>query len=96
MKEIGYVSCAGGEKAAATILADQNDAEEWPETVDASYFFGHKPIMVNGKQLDPHALHLNPVYYADNSIINRCALMHDAGESQEMLLEMWNQIKLAR
>ena len=34
--------------------------------------------------------------YADNSIINRCALMHDAGESQEMLLEMWNQIKLAR
>ena len=96
MKEIGYVSCAGGEKAAATILADQNDAEEWPETVDASYFFGPNPIMVNGKQLDPHALHLNPVYYADNSIINRCALMHDAGESQEMLLEMWNQIKLAR
>jgi spermidine/putrescine transport system substrate-binding protein len=96
MDEIGYVSCAGGDKAAAIILAEQNDEEEWPETVDASYFFGEKNILVKGEYLDPHALHLNPVYYADKSIIDRCALMHDAGESQEMLLEMWNEIKLAR
>ena len=96
MGEIGYVSCAGGEKAAATILADQNDEEAWPETVDASYFFGEEPIEVDGEALDPHALHLNPVYYADKSIIDRCALMHDAGDAQEMLLEMWNEIKLAR
>ena len=96
MEEIGYVSCAGGEKAAETILAKQNNEEEWPETVDASYFFGEEKIMVNGEWLNPQALHLNPVYYADKSIIDRCALMHDAGESQEMLLEMWNEIKLAR
>ena len=96
MGEIGYVSCAGGEKATATILADQNDEEAWPETVDASYFFGEEPIEVDGEALDPHALHLNPVYYADKSIIDRCALMHDAGDAQEMLLEMWNEIKLAR
>jgi spermidine/putrescine transport system substrate-binding protein len=96
MDEIGYVSCAGGEKAAAAILDDQNDEEEWPETVDASYFFGNKPILVDDELLDPHALHLNPVYYADKSIIDRCALMHDAGDKQEMLLEMWNEIKLAR
>lgn len=96
MSEIGYVSCAGGVNAAATILEDQNDEEEWPETVDASYFFGNDPIEVDGEQLDPHALHLNPVYYADKSIIDRCALMHDAGDAQEMLLEMWNEIKLAR
>ena len=96
MDEIGYVSCAGGEKAAATILAEQNNEEEWPETVDASYFFGEEKILVNGELLDPHALHLNPVYYADKSIIDRCALMHDAAEGQEMLLEMWNEIKLAR
>jgi spermidine/putrescine transport system substrate-binding protein len=94
MAEIGYVSCAGGEKAAAAVLADQNDPEEWPETVDASYFFGHDPIKVNGEMLDPHKLHLNPVYYADNDIIKRCALMHDAGDAQEMLLDMWNEIKL--
>ncbi len=96
MDEIGYVSCAGGPKAAATILEEQNDDEEWPETVDASYFFGDEPIKVEDEILDPHALHLNPVYYADKSIIDRCALMHDAGDSQEMLLEMWNEIKLAR
>lgn len=96
MNEIGYVSCAGGEKAAATILADQYEEDEWPETVDASYFFGDHPIEVEGEKLDPHALHVNPVYYADKSIIDRCALMHDAGDKQEMLLEMWNEIKLAR
>ena len=96
MDEIGYVSCAGGPNAAAEILEEQNDEEEWPETVDASYFFGNEPIEVDGEMLDPHALHLNPVYYADKSIIDRCALMHDAGDAQEMLLEMWNEIKLAR
>ena len=96
MAEIGYVSCAGGPLAAAEVLADQNDEDAWPETVDASYFFGNDPIEVDGESLDPHALHLNPVYYADKSIIDRCALMHDAGDAQEMLLEMWNEIKLAR
>ena len=96
MEEIGYVSCAGGPEAAHEILEEMNDEEEWPETVDASYFFGSEHIYVEGKTLDPHALHLNPVYYADKSIIDRCALMHDAGDAQEMLLEMWNEIKLAR
>lgn len=96
MDEIGYVSCVGGENAAEEMLAGQNNAEEWPETVDASYFFGEDPIEVDGQWLDPHALHLNPVYYADKSTIDRCALMHDAGDAQEMLLEMWNEIKLAR
>ncbi len=96
MEEIGYVSCAGGKGAAATILEAQYDEEAWPNTVDATYFFGNEPIEVDGELLDPHALHLNPVYYADKSIIDRCALMHDAGEAQELLLEMWNEIKLAR
>ena len=96
MDEIGYVSCVGGENAAVEMLAGQNNAEEWPETVDASYFFGEDPIEVDGQWLNPHALHLNPVYYADKSTIDRCALMHDAGDAQEMLLEMWNEIKLAR
>ena len=96
MDAIGYVSCAGGEKAAAAILEEQNDEEEWPETVDASYFFGEEPIEVDDEWLDPHKLHLNPVYYADKSTIDRCALMHDAGDRQEMRLEMWNEIKLAR
>ena len=96
MEEIGYVSCAGGKGAASTILEAQYDEEAWPNTVDATYFFGNEPIEVDGELLDPHTLHLNPVYYADKSTIDRCALMHDAGEAQELLLEMWNEIKLAR
>ncbi|MCR5049886.1 MAG: ABC transporter substrate-binding protein [Paludibacteraceae bacterium] len=96
MDEIGYVSCVGGQEAKAAILAEQNDEEAWPETVDASYFFGNDPIIVDGDTLDPHELNLNPVYYPDLSTIKRCALMHDAGDAQEMLLEMWNEIKLAR
>ena len=96
MDEIGYVSCAGGVNAAAAILEEQNDDEEWPDAVDASYFFGDEYINVEDELLDPHALHLNPVYYPDKTVIDRCALMHDAGEAQEMLLEMWNEIKLAR
>jgi len=96
MDEIGYVSCVGGVNAAAEMLDGLNDEEEWPEPVDASYFFGNDPIEVDGEMLDTHELHLNPVYYPDKSVIDRCALMHDAGDSQEMLLEMWNEIKLAR
>lgn len=96
MDEIGYVSVIGGPRAGAEILAEMNDEEEWEETVDASYFFGEDSIEVEGELLDPHALHLNPVFYADKSIIDRCALMHDAGDSQEILLEMWNEIKVAR
>ena len=96
MDEIGYVSCVGGKKAAAALLDELNDDEEWPQTVDASYFFGEEPIQVGDDTLDPHELNLNPVYYPDLSTIKRCALMHDAGDAQEMLLEMWNEIKLAR
>ena len=96
MDAIGYVSCVGGKDAAADMLSELNDPETWEETVDASYFFGEEPIEVDGEMLDPHALYLDPVYYADKSIIDRCALMHDAGEAEKMLTGMWNDIKLAR
>lgn len=92
MDEIGYVSVI----STPEIVAEMNDEEEWEETVDASYFFGEEPIVIDGKEYDPHALHLNPVFYADKSIIDRCALMHDAGQAQEMILEMWNEVKVAR
>lgn len=92
MDEIGYVSVI----STPEIVAEMNDEEEWEETVDASYFFGEEPIVIDGEEYDPHALHLNPVFYADKSIIDRCALMHDAGQAQEMILEMWNEVKVAR
>ena len=96
MDAIGYVSCVGGKAAAAEMLETLNDPEAWEEAIDVSYFYGEEPIEVNGEMLDPHALYLDPVYYADKSIIDRCALMHDAGEAEKMLTGMWNDIKLAR
>lgn len=79
MEEIGYVSVI----ATPEIFEWANDEEAWPETVDASYFFGD--IAKNA--------HLNPVQYPDLSVINKCALMHDAGEQTEDLIAMWNRVK---
>ena len=79
MEEIGYVSVI----ATPEIFEWANDEEAWPETVDASYFFGD--IAKNA--------HLNPVQYPDIAVINKCALMHDAGNQNEALIAMWNRVK---
>ena len=79
MEEIGYVSVI----ATPEIFEWANDEEAWPETVDASYFFGD--IAKNA--------HLNPVQYPDIAVINKCALMHDSGEQTEALIAMWNRVK---
>lgn len=79
MEEIGYVSVIGTPE----VLEAMEDAEEWEETVDASYFFGE----------GAEALHLNPVFYPDRSVIERCALMKDAASETEALLAMWNRVK---
>jgi len=79
MEEIGYVSVI----ATPEIFEWANDEEAWPETVDASYLFG---------DIAKEA-HLNPVQYPDVSVINKCALMHDAGISAEQLISMWNRVK---
>ena len=61
-------------------------AIEWGRTepIDASYFFGPEADSVI----------LDPVLYADKSIIDRCALMHDSGDRTEALLEMWQRVKV--
>lgn len=79
MEEIGYVSMI----ATPEVFEWANNAEEWPETVDASYFFG---------DIAKEA-HLNPVQYPDIKVVNKCALMHDAGEQTEALISMWNRVK---
>lgn len=79
MEEIGYVSVI----ASPEILEWAQDEEMYPETVDASYFFGE----------GAEAIHVNPVQYPDKSTIERCALMHDCGEQTEQMLDMWNRVK---
>lgn len=79
MDFIGYVSVIGS----PMILDWANDSSEWQEGVDLSYFFGEEATNV----------YVNQVMYPDKSVIDRCALMHDAGEMNEDLIRMWNRVK---
>ncbi len=78
MEEIGYVSVV----ATPEVMEYMTD-DEIPETYDITYFFGE----------GADSLHVNPVFYPDRSVIERCALMHDAAENTEALLSMWNRVK---
>lgn len=79
MEEIGYTSVI----ASPEILDAISDEEAYPETLDLTYFFGE----------GAEAVHANPVQYPDRSVIERCALMHDAGEQTEAIVAMWNRVK---
>lgn len=78
MDEIGYVSVIGTDE----VLQSRIDPEAY-EPLNASYFFGegHDSICVN------------PVQYPDQSVIDRCAMMHDSGDRTEAMLAMWSRVK---
>ena len=78
MDEIGYVSAI----ASPEVLEYMTDEESF-EPLDASYFFGEEASEVC----------LNPVFYADKSDIDRCAMMHDSGDRTEQMLAMWSRVK---
>ena len=77
MEETGYVSANG----AMEVLESQIDEEYDP--IDLSYFFGPEADSVC----------VNPVLYADKSVIDRCALEHDWGADTDKLLAMWSRVK---
>ena len=79
MDFIGYVSVI----ATPEVRAWVDDRQTWSEPLDLSYFFGETAL----------AVYANPVLYADKTIIDRCALMHDAGDMNEELVKMWNRVK---
>ena len=78
MEEIGYVSVI-----ASPEIMEWADDEEIEETADLTYFFGE----------EAGAVHANQVFYPDMAVINRCALMHDCGEQNKDMIEMWNRVK---
>ena len=78
MEEIGYVSVV----ADSTILAWAND-DEVEKTSDLTYFFGE----------GAEAVHANHVFYPDQTVIERSALMHDCGDKTEDMLAMWSRVK---
>lgn len=77
MEETGYVSVIGTPEVLEEMIDEECD------TLDASYFFGPDAV----------AVPLNHVYYPDQSVIDRCVLMHDTAERNEAMLEMWSRVK---
>lgn len=78
MDAIGYVSVIGTPE----VLEAKIDAS-LDETIDLSYFFGE----------DADSVKVNAIQYPDAKVIERCALMHDAGNRTEAMLDMWSRIK---
>jgi len=77
MDVIGYVSAIYGQE-----ILDYMTDESFPP-IDVSYFFGEGADSVC----------VNPVYYPDKSVIERCHIMHDSGDRTQLLLEMWTRVK---
>jgi len=77
MQETGYVSVIATETVLDSMINEECD------TLDASYFFGDIA----------KAVPLNHVYYPDQSVIDRCILMHDTADRNEAMLEMWSRVK---
>lgn len=78
MDAIGYVSVIGTPEVLEAKIDDSLD-----ETIDLSYFFGE----------DADSVKVNAIQYPDAKVIERCALMHDAGNRTEAMLDMWSRIK---
>lgn len=66
---------------------------------DLSYFFkeesGEPLVFENeaGYMIHSDSVYVDPIMYPDQSIIDRCSMMHDSGEQTEMMLEMWSRVK---
>lgn len=78
METTGYVSAIGTPE----ILEEKIDTT-LDSHVNLSYFFGpgHDDVQIN------------PIQYPDSSIVARCAIIRDAGDNTEAVLEMWSHVK---
>ena len=82
MEEIGYVSVIGTPEV-MEYMSESAIESGLEEPLDLRYFFGE----------DADSVVINPVLYPDNSVIGRCAMMHDSGPRTAALLEMWSRVK---
>jgi spermidine/putrescine transport system substrate-binding protein len=53
------------------------------ETVNLSYFFGE----------GNDSLLVNPIQYPDSSVVERCVLLHDFLDKNDLVLEMWSRAR---
>lgn len=77
MEATGYVSVIATPEVLEAMIDEECD------TLNAAYFFGP----------EAEAVPLNHVYYPDQSVIDRCVLMHDTADRNEAMLEMWSRVK---
>lgn len=82
MEEIGYVSVIGTPEV-MEYMSESAVESGFEEPLNLRYFFGEEADSVV----------INPVLYPDNSVIERCAMMHDSGPRTAALLEMWSRVK---
>ena len=81
------------------LLQSKRDALLQEEAVDLSYFFRDdegNPLefdMGNGYMVNASSVYVDPILYPDQTVIDRCAMMHDSGEQTEKMLEMWSRVK---
>lgn len=77
MDATGYVSAIGTPE----VLEAMTD--ETLPSLNAAYFFGP----------EAREAQLDPLYYPDSAVVARCAMIHDAGEHTEKVLDMWSRVK---
>ena len=82
MDEIGYVSVIATPEV-MDYMSESAVESGFETPVDVSYFFGEGADSVV----------VNPVFYPDRSVVERCAMMHDSGQRTAALLEMWSRVK---
>ena len=87
------------DEAEKLALQAERDALLEEEGVDLSYFFKDEagnPLtfdMGNGYMVHADCVYVDSILYPDQSVIDRCAMMHDSGEQTEKMLEMWSRVK---
>ena len=87
------------DEAERLALQAERDALLESDGVDLSYFFKDEagnPLtfdMGNGYMVHADCVYVDPILYPDQSVIDRCAMMHDSGEQTEKMLEMWSRVK---
>lgn len=74
---IGYVSTSSAPEVLEAMMDDS-----YPP-VNLTYFFG--------EEADSVCVH--PILYPDQSVIDRCTMMHDWGDDTPKLIEMWARVK---
>ena len=87
------------DEAEKLALQAERDALLESDGVDLSYFFKDEagnPLtfdMGNGYMVHADCVYVDPILYPDQSVIDRCAVMHDSGDRTDKMLEMWSRVK---